>query len=237
MSSYWNFKLIFDPATGIPAGTLDKLLGLLERRGYWAWTKAEDVPPYAISRPQTERVLVVSTFVEQEYKTLLATDLEVVETLLTEHGGSLELRPHAPHSSEDMVELRITPAKHSVSIGFPWPESPIKQQVWPNLLRQMCDRLEPWAACAYDWEALAQLAYLTDDLHQAALDKRLPQNLHSLTYLSTAYLQQIGLERLTPASKRLDYWKHGVCIWLERELGEFQLASLEENGLYQRRSA
>ncbi|MDX2003708.1 MAG: hypothetical protein SFU83_00395 [Meiothermus sp.] len=234
MSAYWNFKLIFDPQEGFPAGMLDRLLGLLERMGFWAWTKAEDVPPYAIARPQSEQVLVLSTFVDHEYKTLLATDLEVVETLLTEHGGSLELRPHASHSPIELVELRYAPQKYTVALSFPWPEEAEEQRAWLRLFRQVCDRLNPLAACAYNWEALVHSGHPADDLVQAAHSGKPPQTLHSLTYLRNDYLVHVGLERLSPVSRRQDYWRRGVCLWLEHDLGEFQTASLEDDGYYQK---
>jgi hypothetical protein len=233
----WNFKLIFEPQEGFPAGMLDRLLGLLERQGFWVWTRAEDVPPYAIARPQGEQVLVLSTFVEHEYKTLLASDLEVVETLLLEHGGSLELRPQSPDSPLEVVELHVAPTKATVTLSFPWPYTAFEQREWLRLFRQMCDRLNPLAACAYNWEALIHSGQPTDDLTQAAHTRQPPQTLHSLTYLRNDYLEQIGLERLSPVSRRHDYWRRGLCLWLEHELGDFQMASLEDDGFYQKRSA
>lgn len=211
MMSAWSYKLIFEPQQGLPVGIFEAANKVLERLGFSLWTSPEYAPDYAISTTEAREVIVVSTFVGFEYQTLLSDNLEEVEEVLTRYGGNLELR-----AGHDVIELGFDPGNSTLSLGVLGACHPETQTDLQTAFLKLCNKLKPIAGCGYNLEALSKITDLQDDFPRAILQGRLPKHLYNLTYLSLEGLEQIGLERIRQIAQRLDYWEHGVCLWLDR---------------------
>lgn len=224
MTSPWSYKLIFEHH-GLPDGVFETATKVLERFGFSVWTSPEYAPDYAIATTEAREVMVLSTFVGFEYKTLLSNDLEDVQQVLVRYGGNLELR-----AGNEVIELGFDPGNSTLSLSLinTFPETQTDLQ---TAFLKLCHKLKPVAGCGYNLEALSQIADLQDDFPRAMLQGRLPKHLYSLTYLSLDGLEQIGLERLNPIAQRMDYWEDGVCLWLDRSETPL-IAELGADGSY-----
>lgn len=224
-----NYKLIFDPTQGLPQGVFDMTVGVLELFGFSFWVSAEYAPDYAVATTQNSEVIVLSTFVGFEYKTILSDDLDQIQQVLLRFGGEVQLQ-----AGLEIIGLAFDPSNASLKLNIPYPQPDTTSEM-QSIFVKLCNKLKPLAGYGYSLEALSHMGDLQDDFALAVVQKRLPKHLHNLSYLNRPSLEKISLARLEPIAQRLDYGPDGIFVWLGSSVTSY-IAELDSAGLYRKHS-